>query len=397
MSGGPVAFYAPLKAPDDATPSGDRRMAQLLLAALERAGYGPEIACRLRTFDGAGDKAIQELLRAEGEREAERLIAEYGTRPHAERPRAWFTYHVYYKAPDWTGPRVAAALGIPYIVAEGSRAAKRAGGPWALGHAGAERALDAARLVFVMTQNDRPSLQAARPAGQDLVDLPPFVGTDSLPPCGGGSGRGVVQPGAPPSSGSPPTPNPSPQGGGEQIHVLTVAMMRSGDKLASYRLLAEALGRLGERPWQLTIVGDGPAQAEVEALFAPFGERVHLAGRVDDAAALARFYAGSDLFVWPAVNEAYGMVLLEAQAEGCPVVAGDEGGVASVVRHGETGLLTPARDPGAFAAAVAGLIDDGARRGRMAAAARRFVHGERSLDHAAAIIADALSTIGVRP
>src|SRR5690606_23918173 len=155
VSGGPVAFYAPLKAPDDATPSGDRRMAQLLLAALERAGYRPEIACRLRTFDGAGDRKIQERLRAEGEREAERLIAEYGTLPPAARPRVWFTYHVYYKAPDWTGPRVAAALGIPYAVAEGSRAAKRAGGPWALGHEGAERALDAARLVFVMTENDR--------------------------------------------------------------------------------------------------------------------------------------------------------------------------------------------------------------------------------------------------
>ncbi len=397
MSGGPVAFYAPLKAPDDATPSGDRRMAQLLLAALERAGYEPEIACRLRTFDGAGDKKIQERLRAEGEREAERLVAEYGTRPPAARPRAWFTYHVYYKAPDWTGPRVAAALGIPYVVAEGSRAAKRAGGPWALGHEGAERALDAARLIFVMTQNDRPSLEAARPAGQDLVDLPPFVGTDSLPPCGGGLGSGVAQPGEPPSSGSPPTPNPFPQGGGEQIRLLTVAMMRPGDKLASYRLLAEALGRLGERPWQLTVVGDGPARAEVEALFAPFGERVRLAGRVDDAGALARLYAGADLFVWPAVNEAYGMVLLEAQAEGCPVVAGDEGGVASVVRRGETGLLTPARDADAFAAAVAGLIEDGARRERMAAAARRFVQGERSLGHAAMIIADALSAIGVRP
>lgn len=413
MSGGPVAFYAPLKAPDDATPSGDRRMAQLLLAALERAGYRPEIACRLRTFDGAGDRKIQERLRAEGEREAERLIAEYGTLPPAARPRAWFTYHVYYKAPDWTGPRVAAALGIPYAVAEGSRAAKRAGGPWALGHEGAERALDAARLVFVMTENDRPSLEALRPAGQELVDLPPFVDVAARPsadaqghPILPREGEVAAKPteGAPRAGRTPPvspqwgeTPSPRGEGSARPARLLTVAMMRPGDKLASYRLLAEALGKLGERPWQLTIAGDGPARADVEALFAPFGERVRLAGRVDDAGTLARLYADAHLFVWPAVNEAYGMVLLEAQAEGCPVVAGDEGGVASVVRHGETGLLTPARDADAFAAAVAGLVEDGARRGRLAAAARRFVQGERSLDHAAVIIADALSRIGVRP
>ena len=72
---------------------------------------------------------------------ADRLIAQYRTLPEARRPRAWFTYHVHYKAPDWIGPRVADALEIAYVIAEGSRAAKRADGPWALGHQGAEAAL----------------------------------------------------------------------------------------------------------------------------------------------------------------------------------------------------------------------------------------------------------------
>ena len=86
-------------------------------------------------------------------RSLEAAIARRGRAPHralsgacrrTSRPRLWFTYHVYYKAPDWIGPRVARGLGIPYVVAEGSRAAKRAQGPWALGHAGAEAALDRA-------------------------------------------------------------------------------------------------------------------------------------------------------------------------------------------------------------------------------------------------------------
>ena len=49
-----------------------------------------------------------------------------GRRP---RPDLWFTYHLYYKAPDLVGPLVAGALGIPYAVAEASVAHKRAGKP----------------------------------------------------------------------------------------------------------------------------------------------------------------------------------------------------------------------------------------------------------------------------
>ena len=45
-------------------------------------------------------------------------------------------------------------------------------------------------------------------------------------------------------------------------------------------------------------------------------------------AALPALYAGADLYLWPAINEAYGMAFLEAQAAGLPVVAGRTGGVA---------------------------------------------------------------------
>ncbi|WP_199699382.1 hypothetical protein [Oleomonas cavernae] len=50
-----IAFYAPLKSPDDPVPSGDREMARLLFAALARAGYAPELASRLRLYNGRGD------------------------------------------------------------------------------------------------------------------------------------------------------------------------------------------------------------------------------------------------------------------------------------------------------------------------------------------------------
>ncbi len=357
----PVAFYAPLKSPDHPFPSGDRTMARLLVKALGKAGYAPVLASELRTHDKAGEPAAQERLKRESEDTASRLVAHYRALPERSRPGFWFTYHVYYKAPDWIGPRVADALGIPYVIAEGSRAAKRAGGPWALAHQGAEAALDRADAIFVMTAQDREALEATHPPGQILADLPPFLDVEEW------------------RSGEPSADAPS----GDGPRLLTVAMMREGDKLASYRILAASLERVQHLPWVLDIVGDGDARDEVSRLFAPFGRRVQFHGQVESRASLRRLYQRADLFVWPAVNEAYGMVLLEAQLFGCPVVAGAYGGVASVVKHDETGLLCEAGDPAAFAGAVSALLTDPLRRNQFGAAARDFVTRERDLDRAA--------------
>jgi glycosyltransferase involved in cell wall biosynthesis len=80
----------------------------------------------------------------------------------------------------------------------------------------------------------------------------------------------------------------------------------------------------------------------VEALLAPFGDRVRSLGALPGGR-LPALYAACDLYVWPAVREAYGMAMLEAQALGLPVLAGDEGGVADVVADGVTGRLVPRR------------------------------------------------------
>ena len=62
--------------------------------------------------------------RAVGNRLAQRFIHRCTQEP-VRRPDLWFTYHLYYKAPDWLGPRVAEALSIPYVVAEASVAGTR--------------------------------------------------------------------------------------------------------------------------------------------------------------------------------------------------------------------------------------------------------------------------------
>jgi glycosyltransferase involved in cell wall biosynthesis len=139
--------------------------------------------------------------------------------------------------------------------------------------------------------------------------------------------------------------------------LVTVAMMRRGDKLRSYEILARALALNAERRWQLLVVGGGAAQADVAALFATFGGRVARLGELA-APALAATLAASDLFVWPAVNEAYGLALLEAQAAGLAAVVGAAGGIPDIVADGATGRLVPPGDATAFAAALAPLIAD---------------------------------------
>ena len=101
---------------------------------------------------------------------------------------------------------------------------------------------------------------------------------------------------------------------------------------------------------------------------APFGSRVRFAGAVPHVE-LPALYASADLYLWPAINEAYGMAFLEAQAAGLPVVAGLTGGVPAVVADGISGLLTPIGDAAAFASAVARLLDAPKERARLAAAA----------------------------
>jgi len=361
-----VAFYAPLKPPDDPTPSGDRRVARLLLAALRLAGHQPEIVSRLRSFDRDGNPANQSRLAALAREEAERLLQRWRRHPRTA-PELWFTYHLYHKAPDWLGPAVGAALGIPYVVAEASFAPKQAGGPWALGHRAVASALRAADAVLGLNPADRECVLPLLCEPSRWIALPPFL-----------DARRYGQQRQERGDGPP--------------RMITVAMMRPGDKLASYRLLGAALTELLDLPWSLDIVGDGPARAEVAAALAPLGPRVAWHGLRDEVA-IAQLLAAADLFVWPAVNEAFGMALLEAQASGLPVVAGASGGVAGVVASGETGLLVPEGDAAAFAAAVRRLLDDRPARTAMGRAAQAKVVREHDLPVAAGRLAAALENL----
>jgi glycosyltransferase involved in cell wall biosynthesis len=375
----PVAFYAPLKPPDHPTPSGDRRMARALLSALAIATPPVELASRLRSYDRTGDPSRQCRIEALGQKCAARLMRRYGRRPAEERPCAWLTYHAYHKSPDWLGPEVAAGLGIPYLLAEPSFAPKQTQGPWALGHAATERAIRAADVLLVLTALDAECLAPLVRPPAELRRLPPFLEPAPYRVAWAERQRHRAEIAERFGLDS------------EQPWLLTVAMMRADVKRDSYRLLRRALARLRGRAWQLLVIGDGPARPEIEADFARLGpDRVVFAGAMAETA-LAPFYAAADLYVWPAVREAYGLAMLEAQASGLPVVAAREGGVDEVVRDGITGVLAPRGDPAAFAALVDELLGQPARRRRMSEQALAFVTRERSVEGAAAELSSALA------
>src|SRR5512134_2830901 len=291
-----IAFYAPLKPPTHATPSGDRRVAGLLMDALERVADKVELISTFRSYDADGEPVRQEGLRRQGEALAARLAAQWRAAPAHERPDLWFTYHVYYKAPDWLGPAVSEALGIPYVIAEASHAHKRAGGPWAIGHAAAAHAIGRARLVIAPSRDDLAGLNELV-APERLVHLPPFV--DPGPYASAARARSRHRSRLAAERGLDPA----------VPWIAVAAMMRPGDKLASYRALATAV------PGRAALLGTlgNPAPAEM--------------------------YTACDLYAWPSVNEAYGMALLEAQAAGLPVVSRAARGVPDVVVDGRTGVL----------------------------------------------------------
>lgn len=359
-----VAFHAPLKPPDHPVPSGDRAMARALLGLLDDLEYAVVPVGRFRSFDREGDEARQRRLEALGGALARRLQRRIAAGTLA-RPDLWLTYHCHHKAPDHLGPPLARALGLPYVVVEGSVSRRQEAGPWATGHAASLRALRLADRVLAMTERDRRGLLEAGLAPDRVEPFPPFVDADPF--------RAAAESRALHRNALAARLALDPQ----IPWLLAVAMMRADVKRASYELLTRAVAHLGDRRFALLVVGDGPARPQLEPLLrAAAGERLRLLGALPGED-LPPIYAASDLLVWPALGEAYGMALLEAQAAGTPVVAGATGGVPDIVEHGRTGLLTPSGEAEPLAAGVTSLLDDPALRttlGRAAAERVRSRH-----------------------
>ena len=362
-----IAFYAPLKAPDHPVPSGDRQIARLLMQALQKTGYQVQLASRFRSLDIGGDDKRQKRLQILGRKLAYRLISHYNKQAVDLRPSFWFTYHLYHKAPDWLGPVVSKALDIPYLVVEASYAPKQKHGPWHRGLQSSRRALLGAARVFCINPQDKACITALLPAGH-VIELKPFLGPESF---------------------FMTTPDRQQIAEKWSLNsrycwLICVAMMRPGDKTHSYNLLAQALRHLKQQDWQLLIIGDGNAAETIIKAFDGL-DGVRFLGQ-KHVAEIRPLLAACDLLVWPAVNEALGLALLEAQACGTAVLTCNEGGVASVVQNRYSGVLTKPRDVSTFAAALDDLITDRPTLESMGKNARHYAEQYHSLSSAGDVL-----------
>lgn len=352
-----ISFYAPFKPLDHVHPSGDLVIGKGLFEYLQNRGHRLMIAsdCRLRWIywtPWRWPELLLESLRTTG-------------RVRQFAPDIWLTYHAYYKAPDLLGPFISKRLGIPYVIFQGAFATKwRKKIKTLPGYLLNKTSLCNARHVFTNKRVDLLNLGRLLPQ-QDISYAAPGIYPKDF--SFDGEARSDLR---------------QKWNAGDDPVVLSAAMFRPGVKTEGLSWVIRACGNLfrqGKR-LQLVIAGDG---VEKEKLFRLAAE--HLPGRVAFPGKIARehmyrFYSAGDIFVFPGIRESLGMVFLEAQSCGIPVIAFRNGGVPEVVRDGETGLLVPMYDSDRFAGAIERLLTDTALRRHMGEAARAYIRENHDLD-----------------
>lgn len=177
---------------------------------------------------------------------------------------------------------------------------------------------------------------------------------------------------------NPVTPGQSNHSSPGSRRLLTISHFRKRAKRLDllYQAFAQLRGLIPEA--ELTVLGDYDAlQDRYCRLTAGLGDAViSTPGR---SSQVDRYLEGAALFALTSEIEGQPMVLLEAARQGLPQIAFDLPGLRDQLVHGETGLLVPFGDTGAFAEAAAGLMRDEPRLRRMGAAARELVLRDFSL------------------
>lgn len=136
--------------------------------------------------------------------------------------------------------------------------------------------------------------------------------------------------------------------------------------------LLEALAGLPLDGWDVTVAGDGPMLADLQAQAQRLGVPVDWRGFIKGEP-LEELYATSAIFVFPSTNDNFPVVLLEALAGGCAVVTTNVSGMPEVV--GDAGMLVPPQDVPALRAAIQRLMNDDDLRADLSARARaRIAH-----------------------
>jgi glycosyltransferase involved in cell wall biosynthesis len=281
------------------------------------------------------------------------------------RPHLWLTYHSYYKAPDVLGAVCAPDQGIPYAVFQGVYATKyRRKAKTRPGFHLNRYALLQADAVFTNKRRDEINLRRLLPENR-LHYIPPGIRLERFPP-----------------EPAPSIALPRAWGAERLPVVLTAAMFRPGvktDGLARVIICCGQLAAQGLR-FRLVVCGDGEGASDLKQLAqGHLGDDVHFAGRVPQDQ-MRHYYRGADLFAFPGIREGLGMVFLEAQAAGLPVVACNGWGASEIVQHEQTGLLSPPGEWEKFERNIIRLLTDRSLSKKMGACARQHIARHHDLE-----------------
>jgi glycosyltransferase involved in cell wall biosynthesis len=160
-----------------------------------------------------------------------------------------------------------------------------------------------------------------------------------------------------------------------ELRLLTVTRLKP---LKGVDVCLKAISLLSDLPVRLRVVGNG--SPEYEAQLRDLTHSLRISDRVEFVGAvphecLADEYRRADVFILASHEEAFGMVLLEAMAAGCSIVATRVGGIPAVVEDGISALLAPPGDAQSLASAIRHLAGDVDLRQRMAEAGRAQAGG----------------------
>jgi D-inositol-3-phosphate glycosyltransferase len=280
-----------------------------------------------------------------------------------ERERIEQQYHSHYWLSGWVGARLAEVWRVPHVTTFHTlgriknRANQGAGGPsgrW-VGQLESERRIEIERRVIRRadaivgsTEHERNALVEHYGARREsVVVIPPGADLSTFRPLDRTAARREL--------------------GLEGEALLFVGRI---DPVKGLDTLLEALELLGHRDrLRLLVVGGSPPGAPARQIDADeralrelarqlgVDDRVDWLGPVEQER-LPLYYSAADVVVVPSRYESFGLVALEALACGAAVVASRVGGLPTIVRDGENGLLVPWRTPAAFAERIEQILEE---------------------------------------
>ncbi len=345
-----ICFYAPFKPLDHAHPSGDLVTATGIFDFLEQQGHQVFAASSLRCRWIYWKPWLWLKLLWERSRVVQRLSATPAD--------LWFTYHSYYKAPDLLGSAASRKLNIPYVIFQGIYSTKRRR-QWTAkpGFYLNKNTLCAANHVFTNKSVDLLNLKRLLPENRVTYVAPGIIPSDFS------------------FDDSARTQLRKQWNVGDKPVIFSAAMFRPDVKTEGLTWVMRACGELYRQGqnFRLVIAGDGRESDKLQQLaHEHVGDRVLFLGKIPRED-MYRYYSAADVFVFPGIRESLGMVFLEAQSCGLPVVAFNNAGVPEAVADGKTGILVPMYALELFVDAIQQLLTDKNLRLKMGLAAKSYV------------------------